>query len=129
MIILDKKVHFANGDDYWNTPRWMRTSSDKFIVSSAWRILRHREPSNPELVKLWTKGLPFKISFFLWRIWKGKVPTNDLWRRGGYMIVSKCWCCLPPHEDSFQYLFLMSDTAMKVWETFIQVAGSLINLV
>lgn len=95
------EVHFAAANDYWDTPRWMHISSSKFTVSTAWRILRNIEPSNPEFAKLWTKGLHFKISFFLWRVWKVEVPTDDLWRRGGYMGVSKCWCCTPPHEDSF----------------------------
>lgn len=101
----------------------------KFTISIAWRILRHREPSNPEFAKIWTKGLPFKFLSFFWRVWKGKVPSDDLWRRGGYMVVYKCWCCTPPHEDSFQHLFLTSDTANKVWRTFIQDAGLGINLV
>ncbi|XP_070002553.1 uncharacterized protein LOC142165956 [Nicotiana tabacum] len=79
---IRQEVHFANDDDYLDTSRWMPTPLGKFTMSSAWRILRHREPSNPEFAKLWTKGLPFKISFFLWRVWKGKVPTDDLWKRG-----------------------------------------------
>ncbi|XP_019234078.1 PREDICTED: uncharacterized protein LOC109214596 [Nicotiana attenuata] len=107
----------------------MPTPSGNFTVSSAWRILRHREPSNLEFVKIWTKGLPFKISFFLWRVWKGKVPIDNLWRRGGYVVVSKCWCCLPPQEDSYQHLFLTSDTATKVWRNFTQATGLVINLV
>ncbi|XP_075103611.1 uncharacterized protein LOC142178181 [Nicotiana tabacum] len=67
----------------------MPTPSGNFSVSSAWNILRHRAHANPGYSKIWTKSLPFKISFFLWRLWKGKIPTDDLWRRSGYMVVSK----------------------------------------
>ncbi|XP_019241256.1 PREDICTED: uncharacterized protein LOC109221250 [Nicotiana attenuata] len=126
---IRKEVHFAEANECWDTPRWMPTPSGRFTVSSAWRILRHREPSNPEFVKIWTKGLPFKISFFFWRVWRGKVPTDDIWRRGGHMVVSRCWCCSSPKEDSFQHLFLTSETAIKVWKTFIQAAGLVINLI
>ncbi|XP_019226880.1 PREDICTED: uncharacterized protein LOC109208254 [Nicotiana attenuata] len=62
---IRQEVHFVDANDYWDTPRWMPTSSGKFTISSAWRILRHREPSNPKLAKLWTKLLPFKISLNL----------------------------------------------------------------
>nr|XP_009769782.1 PREDICTED: uncharacterized protein LOC104220585 [Nicotiana sylvestris] len=84
------EVHFAAANDYWDTPRWMHISSSKFTVSTAWRILRNIEPSNPEFAKLWTKGLHFKISFFLWRVWKVEVPTDDLWRRGVEDIPTSC---------------------------------------
>ncbi|XP_009630267.1 uncharacterized protein [Nicotiana tomentosiformis] len=102
---------------------------DEFSVNSAWRILRHRAPINPEFSNLWTKGLPFKISFFAWRLWKRKIPTDDLWRRNGYIIVSKYWCCFPPNEESFQHLFLMNETADRMWKHFLQPAGTLINMV
>ncbi|XP_070034636.1 uncharacterized protein [Nicotiana tomentosiformis] len=42
----------------------MPTPSGKFTVGSAWHMLRHRELANPEENLIWTKGLPFKISFF-----------------------------------------------------------------
>ncbi|XP_033511548.1 uncharacterized protein [Nicotiana tomentosiformis] len=102
----------------------MSTASGGFTVTTAWEILRHRAHVNAEYKLLWTKGLPFKISFFLWRLWKGKIPTDDLWRRNDYMVVSKCWCCDQPQEDSYQHLFLLNPTANRVWRTFVQAAGS-----
>ncbi|XP_070055030.1 uncharacterized protein [Nicotiana tomentosiformis] len=58
-----------------------------------------------------------------------KIPTDDLWRRNGYIIVSKCWCCSPPKEDSYQLLFLKSETANRVWKSFLQPAEIIINMV
>ncbi|XP_070044606.1 uncharacterized protein [Nicotiana tomentosiformis] len=94
-------------------------------------------PINPEYAKLWTTGVLWTLqiildgrgTFFLWRLWKGKVPTDDLWIRGGYMVVSKYWCFLEPQEDSFQHLFLTCDTATRVWKTFLQSANLVLNLV
>lgn len=43
------------------------------------------------------------------------------------MIVSKCWCCAQPQEDSFQHLFLKSET--EVWKIFLQAAGLVVNLI
>ncbi|XP_070036080.1 uncharacterized protein [Nicotiana tomentosiformis] len=93
-------------------------------------IAQHiRAHANPDYIKTWTKGLPFKISFFLWRLWKGTIPTDDLWRRSGYMVVSKCWCCSQSQEEFFQHLFLTSETGTRVWKNFFQSAGLVVNLV
>ncbi|XP_070034564.1 uncharacterized protein [Nicotiana tomentosiformis] len=122
-------VSFHHTTEELDTPQWMPTTTGKFYVNSAWRIMRQRATHNPELCNLWTKVLPFKIFFFLWRLWKMKIPTDDLWRRNGYIIVSKCWCCSPPKEDSYQYLFLKSETVNRVWKSFLQLAGIIINMV
>ncbi|XP_070041244.1 uncharacterized protein [Nicotiana tomentosiformis] len=61
-------VPFDQTSEKWDTPQWMPTTSGKFSVNSAWRIMRHRVANNTEFCNLWTKGLPFKISFFLWRL-------------------------------------------------------------
>lgn len=105
----------------------MPTPPGMLTFSSAWQILRHRDLTNPEYELLWTKGLSFKISFFLWRLQKGKIPTDDLWRRNGYLTVSKYWCCLPPQEETFQYIFLTSSIASRVWKMFLQAAGVVVN--
>lgn len=126
---IRQEVGFEKGDDYHDTPKWMPTTSGRFMVSSAWEILRHRATVNAEYKMLWTKGLPLKISFFEWRLCKGKIPTDDLWKRNSYMVVSKCWCCVQPKEDSFQHLFLSSPTENRVWSTFAQAAGIIDNLV
>ncbi|XP_070039347.1 uncharacterized protein [Nicotiana tomentosiformis] len=111
---IRKDVPYDQSIENWDNPQWMPTTSGKVSVNSVWRIMRHRAVANQELCNLWTKGLPFKIFFFLWRLWKMKIPTDDLWRRNGYIIVSKCWCCSPPHEDSYQYLFMKNEIVDKV---------------
>lgn len=123
------EVYFDKSDSHLDKPIWIPTTSGKFTVNSTWKIMRHRASDNPEFSKIWTKGLPFKISVFLWKLWKGKIPTDDQWRINRYLVVSKCWCCLPPHEESIQYLFLKSDTADKVWKHFLQAAGNIVQLV
>lgn len=37
----------------------------------------------------WVKGLPFKIGFFLWRIWRGIIATDDNLKRMRLQVVSK----------------------------------------
>ncbi|XP_075092121.1 uncharacterized protein LOC142172413 [Nicotiana tabacum] len=107
-------VHYEGSEGYWDRPYWMSTPSGKFSVSSAWQILRHRAVPNKEFKLIWIKGLPFKISFFLWRLWRQKIATDDRWRRQGQMVMSRCWCCQQPQEESIEHIFVTSPTASKL---------------
>ncbi|XP_070045237.1 uncharacterized protein [Nicotiana tomentosiformis] len=73
-----QNVHFDDTEELWDRPYWMPTSSGKFTVNSAWQILRLRAAPNQEYKQMWTKGLPFKISFFLWRLWRQKLSSDNL---------------------------------------------------
>ncbi|XP_070050658.1 uncharacterized protein [Nicotiana tomentosiformis] len=74
---IKHEIYFDKSAETWDTPKWMPTALGKFTLSSAWQLLKHSHRPNHEYKHLWTKGLPFKISFFLWRLWKGKVPIDD----------------------------------------------------
>ncbi|XP_070049716.1 uncharacterized protein [Nicotiana tomentosiformis] len=79
-------VHCEGSEGYWDRPYWMPTPS----------------------------GLPFKISFFLWRLWRQKIATDDMWRRQGQMVMSRCWCCQQPQKESIKHIFVTSPTASKL---------------
>lgn len=78
---------------------------------------------------MWIKGLPFKISFFLWRLWRRKIATDDMWKRQGQMVMSRCWCYQQPQEESIEHIFVTSPTASKVWNLFKGVAGISVQLI
>nr|XP_033510417.1 uncharacterized protein LOC117275203 [Nicotiana tomentosiformis] len=88
--------------------------------------MRHNVPFDQTIGKWDTSQWMPTISG---KLWKKKIPTDNLWRRNGYIIVSKYWCCSPPNEDSYLHLFLKSDTVDRVWKTFLQPAGIIINMV
>ncbi|XP_019256417.1 PREDICTED: uncharacterized protein LOC109234822 [Nicotiana attenuata] len=106
-------VHYKGNEGYWDSPYWMPTPSGKFSVSSAWQILRHRADPNHEFKLMWIKGLPFKISFFLWRLWRKKMSTDDMWRRQGQMVIRHWWYaqCCPKLKPLFQAV-----PAIITWE-------------
>ncbi|KAH0692040.1 hypothetical protein KY285_019137 [Solanum tuberosum] len=54
-------------------PWWIKSSTGKFTVKSAWEILRSRDEVSEDIKRIWVKGLPFKI-FFLWL--EGEVATS-----------------------------------------------------
>ncbi|XP_075087565.1 uncharacterized protein LOC142169583 [Nicotiana tabacum] len=72
-----------------------------------------------KLYKLfWVKGIPFKISFFMWKLWKAKVPLDDWFLRLGYFTTSRCRCCGNPEEETLPRVFLTSPAARFMWNYF-----------
>nr|XP_009777125.1 PREDICTED: uncharacterized protein LOC104226764 [Nicotiana sylvestris] len=106
-----------------DTSFWMLEIRGHFIVKSAWDYLRRR--ANPRLAykMIWVKGLPFKISFFMWKVWKAKLPLDDFLRKLGYSMPSKCWCYADPKEESLLHLFFTSNAARSVRSYFLRRAG------
>ncbi|XP_070002802.1 uncharacterized protein [Nicotiana sylvestris] len=91
-----------------DTPFWMLETRGYFIVKSTWDYLRRIANSRLAYKMIWVKGLPFKISFFLWKVWKAKLSLDDflptsVWsyflRRAGialdglslHQAITKCW--------------------------------------
>ncbi|XP_019240114.1 PREDICTED: uncharacterized protein LOC109220105 [Nicotiana attenuata] len=104
-------------------PFWMLEPRGNFSVKTAWEYLRRREHPKRAYKMIWVRGLPFKISFFMWKVWKAKLPLDDFMRRLGYFMPSKCWCCAAPKEESLVHLFYTSKSAETVWRYFLPRAG------
>ncbi|XP_019178136.1 PREDICTED: uncharacterized protein LOC109173355 [Ipomoea nil] len=74
-------------------PLWTVASDGMFSYSSAKAFLRPALPTVPDpiLAKCWHKHLPFKVSFLAWRVFRQRLPTDDILARFGHVIVSRCW--------------------------------------
>ncbi|XP_019228301.1 PREDICTED: uncharacterized protein LOC109209485 [Nicotiana attenuata] len=106
-----------------DVPCWMLEPRGYFSVKTAWDYLRRRaEPMNA-FKMIWVNGLPFKIAFFMWKVWRNKLPLDDFFRRLGYLMASKCWCCAEPKEETTRHLFFTSYAANKVWKYYLGHAG------
>ncbi|KAK4728573.1 hypothetical protein R3W88_021561 [Solanum pinnatisectum] len=77
-------------------PCWMLDNTGAFTVKSAWNYIRHREDPNRIYKWIWTMGVPFKMAFLMWRLWKFKILVDDRVRRWGIAGPSRCWCCVQP---------------------------------
>lgn len=62
-------------------PCWMLESNGAFSVKSTWQYIRHREDKNRIFKWIWTKGVPFKMTFLMWSLWNYKIPIGDTLRR------------------------------------------------
>ncbi|XP_019252907.1 PREDICTED: uncharacterized protein LOC109231725 [Nicotiana attenuata] len=102
---------------------WMLETRGEFSVKSAWDYLRRRQNPSNAYRNIWVKGLPFKIAFFMWKVWRNKLPLDDFFRKLGYLMASKCWCCTEPKEETMQHLFFTSYAANKVWRYYLGHAG------
>ena len=45
------------------------------------------------------------------------------------MVMSRCWCCQQPQEESIEHIFVTSPTASKVWNLFMGAAGISVQLI
>ncbi|XP_075076523.1 uncharacterized protein LOC142163163 [Nicotiana tabacum] len=106
-----------------DTPFWMLEPRGHFSVKTAWEYLRRRDNPRIAYKMIWVKGLPFKISFFMWKVWKAKLPLDDFMRRLGYSMPSRCWCCAEPKEESLVHLLFTSRAVTIVWKYFLHRAG------
>lgn len=87
---------------------------------SAWEYLRRRQENSNAYRNIWVKGLPFKIAFFMWKVWRNKPPLNEFYRKIEYLMASKCWCCNEPTEETMQHLLY---AAKRVLTYFLGHAG------
>ncbi|XP_059280949.1 uncharacterized protein LOC132034570 [Lycium ferocissimum] len=86
-VVKELKVHIEEGQ--WDKPWWMMTSTGKFTISSVWELLRQRANYSQVYKQMWIKGVPFKINFLLWRMWKFKIPVHEVLQSIGISMIWK----------------------------------------
>ncbi|XP_070021835.1 uncharacterized protein [Nicotiana sylvestris] len=118
-----EKIKPPSPQQVLDMPCWMLETRGYFSVKSAWEYTRRRDEPRIAYRMIWVKGLPFKIAFFMWKVWKAKLPLDDFLKRVGYCMPSKCWCCIQPDEESLQHLFFRSEIAKTTWKYFLSRAG------
>lgn len=87
-------------------PYWKLETRGYFSVKTSWEYIRRKNEPRFSYRMIWVKGLPFKIAFFMWKVWKEKLRLDDFMRRHGYLMASKCWCCTNLEEETLWHLFL-----------------------
>lgn len=106
-----------------DTPYWMLESRGTFSVRSAYHLVRYKKTPSDLYKHIWIKGIPFKISFLLWRLWKFKFPLDDMLKRWGIQFPYRCHCCVSPDVKTVSHLFLKAPVARYVWQYFGGPAG------
>ncbi|XP_060190723.1 uncharacterized protein LOC132619998 [Lycium barbarum] len=118
MDIVDhilEELHFHEPKEEWDRPRLMMTASGKFIVGTAWELLRSKAVKSDVFKNMWISGVPFKISFFFWRLWKYKIPVGEVVRRIGVDTEATCYCYDYRQYETVDHLFVTGNVTTKVW--------------
>lgn len=76
---------------------------------------------------MWIKGLPFKIEFFLWRVWRRRILTVDNLMCMRVQVVCKCYCCEEKEKKTMSQLLLKAPIAQKLWKQFASCVGINVN--
>ncbi|XP_075096138.1 uncharacterized protein LOC142174244 [Nicotiana tabacum] len=108
-----EKIKPPSPQQILDMPCWMLETRGYFSVKSSWDYTRRRDEPRTTYRMIWVKGLPFKIAFFMWKVWKAKLPLDDFLKR--------------PDEESLQHLFFRSETAKTTWKYFLSRAGIVVE--
>lgn len=87
------------------------------------KYLRKRRDTNTAYKNMWAKKLPFKISDFMWKLWRAKLLLDYAIRRMGYIMPSRCWFFVNPQEENMAHVFFISYAASRVWSCFFSFSG------
>ncbi|WMV09401.1 hypothetical protein MTR67_002786 [Solanum verrucosum] len=102
---------------------WTKNSKGSFTIKSAWELLRNKEEVQEDFSLLWMKGLPFKISFLIWRIWKGKLLVGQLLHSWSTDTSNDCSCCHNPKIESIEHLFYNGEMAKGIRNHYTSAVG------
>lgn len=93
---------------------WDQSATGTFSLSSAWHLVRQRNPSTLISKHCWHKHIPLKISPFMWKLIYSQGSSKK-----GILLPSKCHCCYTSPSIEFNnHIFLSSDVAKQVWGFF-----------
>lgn len=101
----------------------MGNTKGEFTVKLSYQIKRSRRDELEWLQNIWIKGIPFKIAFFLWRLWRKRTATDDNLKRMRIQIVSKCNCYEGRFMETMNHLLLTTPIAQQLWRHFASYAG------
>lgn len=99
-------------------PIWKPSPSGQFFTKSAWQMVRQPKICSHMLTEIWSRFLPFKMSFLMWRLIKNKLPFDDIIARFERLIVCRCDCCRISQRETLMHTFIFGDLARNTWRSF-----------
>lgn len=113
MIDLISSITWAGEEDLWKNDV---CNLGKFSV----KLLRSkiRESNEVHLVNslTWSKWLPLKVNFLLWRVWLNRLPTKDnLSKRNVILSSNLCNVC-GSRNETLDHIFVECELALQIWE-------------
>ena len=79
---------------------WAPSTSGEFSTASAYQVVQQGDNTSRVFSCLWHRVLPLKISFFMVRPVRGRLPVMDVLNRFGVVDPSRCFCCRSPSQET-----------------------------
>ncbi|KAL5709840.1 hypothetical protein ACHQM5_020477 [Ranunculus cassubicifolius] len=112
---------------------WIWGNGGNFSVKSFYeeiaKDLAEKELRNDEILRLfphekvWDLEIPFRICFFAWMAFLGRIQTMDNLNERGLNLVNLCVLCDEGEEEDVDHLLLRCTRANEVWEWFFGSFG------
>ncbi|MQM12600.1 hypothetical protein Taro_045520 [Colocasia esculenta] len=110
MNLFTKFLTTYNSQDTWI---WCPTQDGHFSTKSVRSILTTE--ADQQWAILWAPYIPTKWSVLVWRIILNAMPVDGTVKEQGIPLVSKCYCCSNPHEETTLHLFFKSAIVVQIW--------------
>nr|XP_027122076.1 uncharacterized protein LOC113739022 [Coffea arabica] len=102
---------------------WGLTEWGDFSIASSYVLISRQTPSSFMFDKVWHPLIPIKISFFMVRLMRDRLPLASSLGRLHVHGPSKCFCCSASHSESLEHIFADGDLAQFLWNFFGNGAG------
>ncbi|WMV30175.1 hypothetical protein MTR67_023560 [Solanum verrucosum] len=71
---------------------------------------------------IWHKNFPFKMSFYIWRALRGKLPTNEKLISLG-IEPANCYCSHRPRKDEIDHILVSGNFSNHIWKFHVALMG------
>nr|XP_027102884.1 uncharacterized protein LOC113724156 [Coffea arabica] len=102
---------------------WRPSLSGQFNLSSAFHLVRRHVNRSFMSRRIWHPLVPLKVSFFLLRLLRGRLPVDCCLMKFGVQGPSKCECFPLPSIETIDHVFATGEIASRVWHFFGDPVG------
>ena len=97
---------------------WPPEPSGRFSLKTAFSLVRHHARPSPLFKRICHLGVPLRVSFFLLRLLRDRLPLDcSVWKLG-VQGPSRCSCCTSPEIETTEHVFCDGAMARFVWQFF-----------
>ncbi|XP_071921716.1 uncharacterized protein [Coffea arabica] len=97
---------------------WSPSTLGEFSLGSAYQEVREVRESSFMSSRVRHSQIPLRVSFFMLRLLRGRLPLDDALTRFQLHLPLKCVCCASPKCETVDHLFADGDMARTVWRFF-----------
>ncbi|XP_058783462.1 uncharacterized protein LOC131658147 [Vicia villosa] len=110
--------------DSWRWHKSVYTTKDAYSLIMEGLVTHVGD--DKELVAVWSKLIPPKVSVLAWRVWQNRIPTRDNLVKRGILVDSQNSCPFGSgEEESVAHIFFECSLAWNAWSEVLRWLGFL----